>query len=53
MMLRVVVVRVLVHVHRRSHGGRPDQGRREQESYETAHGSVYYGAEEEHAGVQP
>ena len=37
MMLRVVVVRVLVHVHRRRHGGGDNQGMREQESNETPH----------------
>ena len=37
MVIRVIVLRVLVHVHRRNHGGRDNQGVREQESNETPH----------------
>jgi hypothetical protein len=37
MMIGMIVLCVLVHVHRRSHGGRDNQGMREQESDETPH----------------
>ena len=53
MMLRVIVLRVLVHVPRGGQGRRPDQQRGKQECRKTAHTVSLLLADEGHAGVQP